>query len=287
MVHVVGLGIGDRARVQRGGQLGQRGMLEDHACGQIQTRVARSGGQLHGQHTVSAETEEVVVTADVLGAEQFGQQRGQGTLARGARLLPFGRRRPRHHLGVAGHGRRGEVKAAVVVPPAAVPGAVQPRSGARAERVSDQLVAREHGAAEIDVTEDADRDGCQCVIEHVHPVRAGGPVGHDPLLLFGGDDLDVAEPAIGMLGERGDDAVQPAGEPLDRGPVIQFRSIDDVAAVAGCRTVLRIREEVQRQVGLGHVEAGFQRRERRPVVDHLLLRKLFAHMHDHLEQRVA
>ena len=179
------------------------------------------------------------------------------------------------------------MKAAVVVPPAAVPGAVQPRSGARAERVSDQLVAREHGAAEIDVTEDADRDGCQCVIEHVHPVRAGGPVGHDPLLLFGGDDLDVAESAIGMLGERSDDAVQPAGEPLDRGPVIQFRSIDDVAAVAGCRTVLRIREEVQRQVGLGHVEARFQRRERRPVVDHLLPGKLFAHMYDHLEQRVA
>ena len=285
MVHVVGLGVGDRARVQRGGQLGQRGMFEDHAGGHIQTRVASSGGQLHGQHTVSTETEEVVVTADVLGVEQLRQQRGQGALGRGARLLPFGRRRARHHLG--GNGGRGEVKAAVVVPPAPVAGAVQPLAGAGAERVGDQLVAGEHGAPDVDVTEYADRDGSQCVIEQVHPVRAGGPVGHDPLLLFGGDDLHVAERAIRMLGERGDDAVQPAGKPFDGGAVIQFGPVDDVAAVAGCRTVLRIREEVQRQVGLGHVEAGFQRRERRPVVDHLLLRKLFAHMHDHLEQRVA
>lgn len=102
------------------------------------------------------------------------------------------------------------------------------------------------------------------------------------------DHRDVAQRLVGVGRERLDDAVQPSHQPLRGLRFVELGPIDDGALVAGTS---RLREEVERQVGMRHVERGFQCGEPGLAVgarvDDLVLRQIFAHVHHDTEQRVA
>src|SRR5690606_772834 len=79
-------GAGPRARGGASGQLGDRGRLEQVADRQLGAeRRAGPADQPGGQQRVAAEVEEAVVDADLLDAEQLGEQPAQGLLGGRAR----------------------------------------------------------------------------------------------------------------------------------------------------------------------------------------------------------
>lgn len=80
---VVRLGLDVRLGVDRGGELTQNGMLENHPRGQRYPAISSPGSHLSREDAVAAEVEEVVVASDLPHLEHVGEDGSQRALGFG------------------------------------------------------------------------------------------------------------------------------------------------------------------------------------------------------------
>ena len=120
------------------------------------------------------------------------------------------------------------------------------------------------GTPHRDATGSALPAGLQQLRHGARPVgrrlSATTPLGQDPVLLLGVRQHHVAQTLVDVLGELGDDPSQPAGQPFDGVPLVELGAVDEVPVIPG--PVGASVPKKFSEVGVRHVECGFQRGER-------------------------